>query len=95
MLIGDYQNFLAGDFRQLSLLWIPEQEVIFPEKVVFPFAEAYRISLDTMKTHVPSTEVSSATDAPLPSPVPVIAKDGRPLPFVPHAGEDVDDDPEK
>ena len=94
-MIGDYQKFLAGDFRQQSLLEIPEQEVVFPQKVVFPFAEAFRISLETMKTHVPSDELRGGADAPLPPPVLVISKDGRPLPFVPHSGEDGDDDPEE
>ena len=62
---------------------------------MFPFSQAYRISLKNMKTHVPSSEYDGSADAPLPPPVPVIADNGRPIPFVPHAGEEDDDDPEE
>ena len=48
-----------------------------------------------MKTHVPPRDFDGAADTPLPPPVPVIAKNGRLLLFVPHAGEDCDDDPEE
>ena len=63
LLIGNYQKFLADDFRQQSLLEIPEHEVSFLEKVVYPFDEAYRISPD-----VPLSEYGGSADTPLPPP---------------------------
>ena len=60
---------------------VSEKDVIFTEKIVFHFDEAYRISLDTLKLHAPSSEYAGpgSVDTPLPPPVPVIADNRSPF----------------
>ena len=64
LLIIDYDRVRTTGFRAQNIKAIPQKEVFFPSDLVFPFAEARKVSINQMRP------LSSPADAQLPSALP-------------------------
>ena len=64
-MIADYDTLKAGRWNPRYLLSVPQEEVYFPDEVVFPFAEARRVAIRGM---APTAGIADAppSDVPLP-----------------------------